>query len=319
MNKLGLLLAVILGGCGVKSDRLESKHQLKTVASQTIDPDIHNFLPIEVYIPLFRYPKVRVQAKDKILSKLRHLYPDQSEVDEIHFPCRLKESEREILIAIALAENNIRPDEYFAVRKSLFDLTNPPGIMQDEGLKNLEELTIFQIVQSASQRDTFSDSELLQTPKDVFLEQKALYGFPALSQAFNFEKCRQNTESPIVLAAVLHWLETESPSTEEVSRLLETTWVMVQHLDDETDLQVRFLEIMKQIGFKDNKVKRQYAYLYDRIKFNSGEPQRYGTQVVYTTTGCSPGKLEDDQNIQKLRSEMGLGSLKEYYSSHPGC
>ena len=58
-------------------------------------------------------------------------------------------------------------------------------------------------------------------------------------------------------------------------------------------------------------LKRNYAYLWDRVAVNSDRKQRYGTQPTWE---CTPeGKLtlkplEDPENVNARRAAMGLGT-----------
>ncbi len=67
---------------------------------------------------------------------------------------------------------------------------------------------------------------------------------------------------------------------------------------------------------KMNANSNNYAYLYDRVKVNAGEKQLFGTQVTYevNTTGRAIPKngLVDSANVDKLRKEYNLGSLRDY-------
>lgn len=93
-------------------------------------------------------------------------------------------------------------------------------------------------------------------------------------------------------------------------------WLIVQHCDKHTDFQKRVLKAMDLEVKKNNANPKDYAYLFDRVKVNSGEKQMFGTQVTYevATTGRAIPKLGliDPENVDKLRKEYGLEPLKEY-------
>ena len=46
------------------------------------------------------------------------------------------------------------------------------------------------------------------------------------------------------------------------------------------------------------------AELIDRIRYNKGEKQLYGTMLI--------GEIEDKKNVNKRRKEAGLNTLEEY-------
>ncbi len=56
--------------------------------------------------------------------------------------------------------------------------------------------------------------------------------------------------------------------------------------------------------------------LEDRVAINSGQKQRFGTQVTYNKAEQAVPKngLTDSMNVDKLRVEYGLPSFKEYYN-----
>lgn len=91
-------------------------------------------------------------------------------------------------------------------------------------------------------------------------------------------------------------------------------WLIVQHCDNDLNFQHKVLEEMKKQVDLDNADGRNYAYLLDRVKINSGGKQVYGTQVQYDTQKgiAIPMELEDLDNVDELRNEVGLGPLGEY-------
>lgn len=93
-------------------------------------------------------------------------------------------------------------------------------------------------------------------------------------------------------------------------------WLLVQHSDKYPEFQKKVLKSMNKEVKHGNANSNNYAYLYDRVKVNAGEKQLFGTQVTYETetTGRAIAKngLADSINVDKLRKEYGLDSLKNY-------
>jgi hypothetical protein len=56
----------------------------------------------------------------------------------------------------------------------------------------------------------------------------------------------------------------------------------------------------------------RFAYLVDRIKINEKLPQIYGTQWVQKEGKVSMHPVEDIDNIDRRRSEVGLCTISEY-------
>ena len=86
-------------------------------------------------------------------------------------------------------------------------------------------------------------------------------------------------------------------------------WLLVQHSDDHVDLQSLALQRMEAHVEAGTVLKRNYAYLWDRVAVNSGELQRYGTQPDWNS--CTDGMLtlmpmEDPTNVDQRRAAMQL-------------
>ncbi|MGB5490895.1 MAG: DUF6624 domain-containing protein [Woeseiaceae bacterium] len=91
-------------------------------------------------------------------------------------------------------------------------------------------------------------------------------------------------------------------------------WILVQHSDDHVDLQKLALSRMEPYLETGGVLKRNYAYLWDRVAVNSAELQRYGTQPDWVS--CKDGKLalmpmEDPENVDERRSMMQLGPVQK--------
>lgn len=55
-------------------------------------------------------------------------------------------------------------------------------------------------------------------------------------------------------------------------------WLLVQHSDHDLEFQKQALELLKQAVEKEDASKRNLAYLIDRVRVHSGQPQLFGTQ-----------------------------------------
>ncbi len=87
-------------------------------------------------------------------------------------------------------------------------------------------------------------------------------------------------------------------------------WLLVQHADHDVEFQGRCLELMK--AAPDGDVdKHDIAYLEDRIRINQGRGQLYGTQFKQERGQHIPLPIEDEQNVDIRRAEMGMGLLSE--------
>ncbi len=93
-------------------------------------------------------------------------------------------------------------------------------------------------------------------------------------------------------------------------------WITIQHADNDLNFQKEILKSLKKQIKKGNASKSNYAILEDRIAINSGQKQRFGTQVTYNKLGQAIPRngLIDSANIEKLRAEYELPTFKEYYN-----
>ena len=90
-------------------------------------------------------------------------------------------------------------------------------------------------------------------------------------------------------------------------------WLIVQHSDNDVKFQEKVLKKMKYFIKSNDINKSNYAYLYDRVKKNKNQPQRYGTQMIYDSTGRHfPYKLENEKKLNQYRNEMGLEPIEDY-------
>jgi len=90
-------------------------------------------------------------------------------------------------------------------------------------------------------------------------------------------------------------------------------WLLVQHSDHDLEFQKQTLELLKKAVEKGDASKRNLAYLTDRVRRHSGEPQLFGTQFEQKENGeWGPQPIEDPENLEKRRKEFGLEPFSEY-------
>lgn len=89
-------------------------------------------------------------------------------------------------------------------------------------------------------------------------------------------------------------------------------FLVIQHSDLET--QKKYLPMMKEAVAKGNADSGSLALLIDRIEIREGRKQIYGSQI-----GTNPNNktqyvlpLIDPDNVDKRRTEVGLGSISDY-------
>lgn len=99
----------------------------------------------------------------------------------------------------------------------------------------------------------------------------------------------------------------------------EAAFLIAQHAIGEPAFMRRCRELLAAAVAAGAAPAWQLAYLDDRIRVFEDKPQRYGTQLRAGADGrAEPCPLEDPQNVEALRREVGLPPLAELLArSHP--
>lgn len=90
-------------------------------------------------------------------------------------------------------------------------------------------------------------------------------------------------------------------------------WLLVQHTGD-LDFQQLCLGLLKEAVAKNDASKEDLAYLTDRVLMNLKLPQMYGTQIIEEGRDFRFYPIENEENVEERRKEMGLSTLAEYKS-----
>ena len=91
-------------------------------------------------------------------------------------------------------------------------------------------------------------------------------------------------------------------------------WLLVQHADKYPEFQESVLIKMKVETERGNAAIKDYAYLYDRVKINSGQLQMYGTQMRVDTVKMTyePKPVGDPEKLNERRKQVGLSPIEDY-------
>lgn len=106
------------------------------------------------------------------------------------------------------------------------------------------------------------------------------------------------------------------PNKRQVGSMgMKSIFIIIQHADRDPEWQKAQLGDIKIAVDKGELEAQKYAYLFDRIRVNSGEKQYYGTQ--FADVDVSKGtaiiaETEDLEGLYKRRMEIGLMPLKLY-------
>ena len=88
-------------------------------------------------------------------------------------------------------------------------------------------------------------------------------------------------------------------------------WLIVQHADADPSFQRLCLDLMKALP-EDEVSQQDLALLTDRVLLAEGKPQIYGSQFVVRDGKWVPLNLEDEENVDARRAEVGLPPMHEY-------
>jgi len=163
------------------------------------------------------------------------------------------------------------------------------------------DTNLFDQLSALTQRDINARNELL--------EQDNLYG--------QYDKKLQeiHIDNAKALDKIIsnHGWPTISKVGIEGTRL---AWLIAQHSICTPDLQRKFLVILSKEAEKGDIPKRQVAMLSDRILFNEGKPQIYGTVLDWNKHGELTCKLEHPEKIDELRNSVGMPPFEQDRAKH---
>ena len=93
-------------------------------------------------------------------------------------------------------------------------------------------------------------------------------------------------------------------------------WLIAQHSICTPDLQREFLVRLTEAMQCGDVPKAQVAYLTDRIRFNEGRPEIYGTVLDWNERGELTCEVEDAANLDARRKEVGLPPFAQDLERH---
>jgi hypothetical protein len=135
---------------------------------------------------------------------------------------------------------------------------------------------------------------------------------PAERLAWRAVTTRQADRLTTLLDAV-GWPSADAVGPEAV----RAAWLVALHADQRLDLQRRAVELLATEVGAGRVPAVQQALLEDRMRVNSGLPQRYGTQIVAVRDGVPvPWPIEDPDQLDERRAAVGLEPWQLYVESH---
>ena len=94
-----------------------------------------------------------------------------------------------------------------------------------------------------------------------------------------------------------------------------TLFLVIQH--SPIEIQEKYLPMMREAVKKNNAQPSSLALLEDRVALRTGKRQIYGSQIGRDKETGEPyvSPIEDPENVDKRRAEVGLGTLADYISN----
>ncbi len=154
-----------------------------------------------------------------------------------------------------------------------------------------------------------------QEPRKQMNELVNKYGYksPEVDSLINEikKKDKINLEKVIDILENKGWV-----GTDKVGLIASVSlFLVIQHADLKT--QEKYLPMMRDAVKKGNASKNNLALLEDRVALGRGNKQIYGSQLHFDqkTQKLFVAPLEDPDNVDKRREEMGLSPMSEYVKS----
>lgn len=93
-------------------------------------------------------------------------------------------------------------------------------------------------------------------------------------------------------------------------------WLIAQHAICTPELQRGFLRLIKKAAEAGEAPMKQVALLTDRIRFNEGKPQVYGTVLDWNENGELGCEFENPENVDARRKAVGLPPFNQSLEAH---
>jgi hypothetical protein len=161
--------------------------------------------------------------------------------------------------------------------------------------------TVLAAIEQMQRRDFETRQRLLQ--------QDALYGDYAEEMQ---QVHRENAQQLDRIIAAHGW-----PGIAEVGiDGARAAWMVAQHAICTPDLQRKFLGLLEAAVARGDAAPLQAAMLADRIRFNEGRPQRYGTVLDWDESGELNCEVEDPAGLDARRAALGLAPFAQDLALH---
>ncbi len=92
----------------------------------------------------------------------------------------------------------------------------------------------------------------------------------------------------------------------------KAAWLVAQHSVSDIEFMAECVSLLENAIVREDVAGWQLAFLQDRVRTLSSEPQYYGTQFDIDEDGWpTPFPIEDSATVNERRARLGLNSLEE--------
>ena len=144
----------------------------------------------------------------------------------------------------------------------------------------------------------------------------------------DIQTCKVKFGSPDMLEVMAYGRDISNTTRTELRKILtKTGWpvisiygeeadkaafLIVQHADRDTELQHMALQLLEPLARRGETDKENYALLFDRVRVNAGQAQRFGTQGSCKKHRWITDKTENPRGLDRRRASFNLPAMKEY-------
>ncbi|NGX48590.1 MAG: nicotinate-nucleotide adenylyltransferase [Candidatus Anoxychlamydiales bacterium] len=235
----------------------------------------------------------------------------------------------------------LKADAFIVALLGDIDLTYLNGKINDRFIRGFiqsKEISSTRVRNAINEQRAFE--EFLAFEVQAIIKQEGLYGFSSnfniklqkeLLDMFNKDQEARMSIVSIKNPSEEEWKVIAEIDTKNSQRLKEIVnqygwpgvslvglegtsamWLLIQHQDNDLDFQKDCLELLK-VAVKAKEASMQsFAYLVDRVNMNKKLPQVYGTQWIQEDGKFIMYSVEDIDNLDLHRIEVGLCSISDY-------
>lgn len=144
----------------------------------------------------------------------------------------------------------------------------------------------------------------------------------------DIQTCKVEFGSPEMQEVMAYGRDISTMTRSELKKILSATgwpivsvygaeadkaaFLIVQHADRDPELQHMALNILEPLARKGETDRENYALLFDRVRVNAGQAQRFGTQGSCRNHKWATDKTENPHDLARRRASFNLPPMAQY-------